>query len=138
MVDALTEQLPNFSSKIIVELGSCWGNIAFTLSKKYKDCRVIGYEISILPYLFSKALCLKDNITFILGDFFHYSLSKADVIILHQSSSVVSDLKDKLNKELKSQAVVYSIAHPIIGWVPKKKIKVKNTKNTYIYEYIFV
>ena len=45
-----------------IDLGSGWGGLLVQLSKKFPSAKIIGYEVSWFPYLFSKWVCRKKNI----------------------------------------------------------------------------
>jgi len=38
----------------VVDLGSGWGTLLFALARKYPERQIIGYELSYLPYLYSR------------------------------------------------------------------------------------
>ena len=40
----------------VVDLGSGWGNLVINFAKKYRNHHVVGYELSLLPFLFSRLL----------------------------------------------------------------------------------
>ena len=48
--------------KFCIDLGSGWGGLLLQLSKRFPKTKIIGYEISILPYLYSKWVCRNKNI----------------------------------------------------------------------------
>lgn len=78
----LFEALPKHLEGEIVELGSGWGTLCFPLAKRYPNCRVIGYETSIIPYVVSQLVQLflkQKNLKFIRKDFFKVPLSHATV-----------------------------------------------------------
>ena len=61
---ALLDHLPPNITGNIYELGSGWGHIAYLLAKKYPSAKVIAFELSPVPYLFSKIYTLfQPNIT---------------------------------------------------------------------------
>ncbi|MEC8840126.1 MAG: class I SAM-dependent methyltransferase, partial [Candidatus Poribacteria bacterium] len=38
----------------ICELGSGWGTLAFALARRFPKCRIIAYENSLVPYIYSQ------------------------------------------------------------------------------------
>jgi hypothetical protein len=52
---AMLDALPNKLEGTVYDLGSGWGGMAFALARRYHDCRVIGFEVSPLPWVFSRA-----------------------------------------------------------------------------------
>ena len=75
----------DFKKGPIVELGSGWGNLLIAFAKQYPQQNIVGYELSLLPWLtsllFIKILGLK-NITLHRKDFLKADLSQASLILL--------------------------------------------------------
>ncbi|RXJ71963.1 SAM-dependent methyltransferase [Veronia nyctiphanis] len=70
----------------IYDLGSGWGTIVVRLARKYPQRQIVGYEISLLPYLvslFLKKLFHIDNLTLYRQDFTHANLSAASVVVCY-------------------------------------------------------
>ena len=84
---ALFSNLPELKEGTIVELGSGWGNLVFPLSKKYPTCKVIGYENSPVPFLYSALLNHRSNLKIIRGDFFQKPLQEVDLIVCYLFST---------------------------------------------------
>lgn len=77
----LLQITPESLSKEIYDIGSGFGFVAYLLAKKYPNAKVIGVEISLVPYWISKVLFFAcPNLTFERGDFQNYDLSKASLI----------------------------------------------------------
>ncbi|MCB1107143.1 MAG: methyltransferase [Chlamydiia bacterium] len=130
---ALLEHLPEIKEGVVVELGSGWGNLLFPLSKKYAHCKVIGYENSPIPYLFSSLINHTPNIKIYRHDFFEKSLREANLIVCFLFPSGMKRLKEKLERELCSGTYVVSHTYEIPGWEPKETIEV-GTSMIYLYE----
>lgn len=132
---ALFSNLPEIEEGTIVELGSGWGNLAFPLSKKYPHCKVIGYENSPIPFLYSALLNHRSNLKIVRGDFFEKPLQGVNLVLCYLFPKGMEKLKDKLEKELESGAQVVSHTHPIPEWEPKEIIEVDDLKHSTIYIY---
>ena len=128
--------LPEVEKGTIIELGSGWGNLAFPLSKKYPHCKVIGYENSPVPFLFSALLNHRSNLKIVRGDFFEKSLADASIVVCYLFPKGMKRLKDKLKKELRSGTQVITHTHPIPGWEPKEIIDVDDLQKSTIYIYL--
>ena len=104
----------------IAELGSGWGGVCFNLSKKFPNSQITGFEISPIPYWFSKFrnIFFRGNINFSSQSFFDKDLSKFDVIICYLSPHHMALLKDKFEKELKPNSIIISNAFPVLEWEP--------------------
>lgn len=134
MRDLLFSHLPEIENGTVVELGSGWGNLAIPLSKKYGNSKVIGYENSPVPYLFSTLLNHSTNLKIMRHDFFEKSLQDASLVVCYLFPKGLSRLKDKLEKELLPGAQVISHTHPIPDWQPKQVIEVSEGPKIFIYE----
>lgn len=78
--------LPSLIPGKILELGSGWGNVAFTLARHFPQNTVEAYEISPFPYLTSKLigwLLPYPNLFFIRKNFFTVSLKDASLVICY-------------------------------------------------------
>ena len=86
----------------IIDLGSGWGNLVIRMAKEYPQREVIGYELSILPWLTTSALkyilCLK-NLTLYKQDFYHADLSSASVLVCYLFPAAMAKIKIKLQLE---------------------------------------
>ena len=100
--EAMLELSENTGQGPIYELGSGWGNLLIPLAKKYPHRKVIGYELSLLPWLttlvLSKTLGL-NNITVYRKNFLKEDLSGASVIFCYLFSDVMEKLERKIDEE---------------------------------------
>lgn len=132
---ALFTNLPEIKEGTIVELGSGWGNLAFPLSKKYPHCKVIGYENSPIPFLYSALLNHHSNLKIVRGDFFEKSLQGVSLVVCYLFPKGMGMIREKLEKELDVGAQVVSHTHPIPQWKPKEVIEVNDQDHSIIYLY---
>ena len=83
----------------IIDLGSGWGNIVIRLAKRYPQRQIVGYELSLLPWLTSvflkKVLGLK-NLTLHRQNFYNASLPAASVLVCYLFPEAMSKIKNKL------------------------------------------
>jgi len=115
----------------VYELGSGFGSLAFSLSRRG---RVKAYEMALIPYLISKMLPSK-NLKITRKDFFKESLSDAKVIVCYLYPGAMARLKEKFKKELQEGAIVISNSFCIPGWKPTKVIEVGDFFRSEIYLY---
>ena len=69
---------------IIIELGSGWGTLIFALARKYPHRRVIGYEISWLPWLYTylyKSIFRLHHVEIYRQKFLTADLSSASLLV---------------------------------------------------------
>lgn len=89
----------------IVDLGSGWGGLMIALALEYPNRQVVGYELSIVPWivavLTSKALGLK-NIRVYRQNFLEANLPAGSVVVcyLHPAAMIALEAKQGLNTKL--------------------------------------
>lgn len=54
VIEILSSKLPNDSDFIFSDFGSGFGGVLFDLSPNFPKGRFVGYELGVVPYLFSK------------------------------------------------------------------------------------
>ena len=121
LLTLLPEHLPGNSGDVIYELGSGWGGLAFAVAKKYPETTVVGYEVSLLPWLFSCVRILflpQDNLHFKLSNFLNHNLSNGVLVVCYLLPKPMEKLKIKLETELMRGSLVVSNTFAFRGWRP--------------------
>jgi predicted O-methyltransferase YrrM len=134
----ILEICPLIPSGKIAELGSGWGILALALANHYPDQQVIGYEISPIPYVFSRCLKLFVHSPFLQlkrKNFFYVSLKEFDLIICYLYPGAMHQLKTKFEKELRPGTIIISHTFAVPGWTPSHFYKVDDLYQTPIYVY---
>lgn len=134
----LLKALPDKLEGKILELGSGWGTLAVPLAKTYKNCSVIGYEISPLPFFVSWVRVRfsgVSNLKLLRQDFFKVDMSDASLIVCYLYPGAMRKLKEKFEKELKPGTYVISNTFAIPGWQPISVHEVNDLYRTKIYVY---
>ena len=134
----LLQILPKRITGQIVELGSGWGTLAFSLAHHFPESKVKAYEISPIPYFISQLISkwlLYPNLHFIRQDFFDISLENATLIVCYLYPGAMNRLKTKFERELKPEAYVLSHTFAIPGWTPMSFTEVNDLYHTPIYLY---
>ena len=117
----LPEHLPSNSGDVIYELGSGWGGVALALAKKYPEISVIGYEVSLLPWLFSCARILflpQDSLYFKLSNFLECDLSNGILVVCYLLPKPMEKLRVKLEAELTLGSLIASNTFAFRGGRP--------------------
>ena len=127
--------LPHLENGTVVDLGSGWGHLIFPLAKKYRTCKVVGYENSPIPYLFSTLVNCVPNLTIMRKNFFKIPLRDVDLVICYLFPRAMEQLKIKLERELKPGARVISHTFAVPGWAPSQTMKVDDLYLSKIYLY---
>ena len=127
------------SGDTVYDLGSGDGRWLFAVAKKTQASKVVGYEISVLFYLWSRIKLLFTNypqIEIKFNNFYYSDFSKADVILCFLTPRAMKKMSAKLNTEMKPGSKLISYAFSLPGKEPKKRVKL--SKNSIpIYLYIF-
>ncbi len=133
--------LENFNTNAqgnILELGSGFLTLARPINKLIPEKKILAYETSTVPYLFSKLMkcfCCNDNLTVLKQDFFTSDFTNACLIVCYLYPGAMAKLKEKFKNELKSGAMIVSNTFAIPGWTPLKTIIIDDLYHTKIYLY---
>lgn len=124
------------SVKKMYELGCGDGRIVCSFAEK--GVNSIGFEISLLPYIFAKIrrLFVKNSVNckILYRDFWNCNLKDADAVYFFLMPKIYPKLKSKFEKELKKGTKVLAYVWPIEGWKPVKVDKKKGFPNLYLYK----
>lgn len=86
----------------IIDLGSGWGNFVIRIAKRHPHRKVIGYELSYLPWLISsciKHLLSLKNLTLHRKNFYQADLSEGSVLVCYLFPQAMEKISDKLREE---------------------------------------
>jgi hypothetical protein len=135
---AMLTALPDKLEGAVYELGSGWGGMAFTLARRYHGCRVTGFEVSPLPWVFSRLRLLLQptpNLYFRFRNFHKVSQEDAVLVVCYLGPRAMEKLKLKLEAELKPDALVLSIFFRVPDWRPASGHMVPDMHRTPVYLY---
>lgn len=135
----LLKELPETFTGTIYELGSGWGTLAFSLAEKYPQAQVIGYEISLVPYLFARFrnfLNPQKNLFFKRLDFIKCDLSGAQFYVCYLYPGAMAKLSDKLSREAPPGSFLASHTFALPGQKPVRTIAIHDLYHTPIYFYL--
>src|SRR3989338_1095540 len=136
-VDRLLSLAQPKAGEWLCDLGCGDGRILVRAAQQYQ-VRGVGYEISLLPYL----LCWSriwlsrvwPGVTVRYRNFYHQTLSQADVVTVFLTPKAMARLGRKFISELKPGARVVSYAFPIPDWTPAMVSKPTATSmSIYVY-----
>jgi hypothetical protein len=135
MFDMIPE---NSSPKIAYDLGCGWGRLAFALASKYPDAKIIGIELSPLPWLFCKLRLLvqrRPNLEIRYGNFMRTPLQDADLIFCYLMIGVMRRLTAKLDAESRDGTVVIANSFALADWAPDDVRIVHGAMSAWVYRY---
>lgn len=102
-------ELPN--RPIIYELGCGWGGLLKDIARTFPEARVIGIELSWVPYLISRWRTRKlENVLVKRGDFMKDCLVDADALTAYLMMEPMGPLAKKLDEELEKGTPVIALS----------------------------
>ena len=122
----------------IYELGCGWGGLAFELAARYPDARVVGIEISLLPWLFShmrRYFQKRPNLEIRRADFLRCDLSDGDLVLCYLMVAPMRILKRKLMRELRPGSLVITNTFAFPDWTADTVETVPEAMNAKVYRY---
>ena len=139
MARLLMAECPAQVSGDILELGCGWGGLALKLARKYPQNRVIGYEMSLVPYWFSllrsKYFSPGKNIEIIRKNFYDTSFSNTGLVMCYLSNPHMTKLEEKFLQELPKGALVISSTFHCPHWKPVRIQDVRRLYDAQIFVY---
>ena len=114
--------IPPESEGEILEMGSGWGTLAIPLAKRCPKAKVLAYELSPIPWLYSnllKRLYGLENLEFHRKDFQKVDLKRASLVVSYLFPEVMEKLRRKFEKELPKNTMVITHTFRVPGWTPK-------------------
>lgn len=136
--EAMLGLLPDHMVGPIYELGSGWGGLARALARRYPGAPVRGFEVSLLPWAWSRLRHLlggPPNLTFALANFHGADLSDAALVVCYLPGPAMEKLRPKLEAELPNGVLVLSNTFALLGWraVEEKTVPDIHRSRVYLY-----
>ncbi|WP_239014319.1 class I SAM-dependent methyltransferase [Archangium violaceum] len=122
----------------VLELGSGWGTLAFALADHCPRARVVAFELSPLPYAFSRLrqrLAPRPNLQLVREDFFRASFAGASAIVCYLFPGAMKRLAPRFSGELAPGTCIVSNTFALRGWKPVRTLVVDDLYRTPIYLY---
>jgi 16S rRNA A1518/A1519 N6-dimethyltransferase RsmA/KsgA/DIM1 with predicted DNA glycosylase/AP lyase activity len=122
----------------IIDFGSGWGNLVIRIAKQYPHRAVIGYELSLLPWLTSvvlKKIFSLNNITLHRKDFYSAHLPAESVIVCYLFPEAMKKISDKLREEKPQVSSLISNNFALPYWQPSQVIRLDDFYKSPIYLY---
>jgi len=98
----------------IYDLGSGWGSLVIRMATTFPKRKVVGYELSLLPYLVSlsvKRLMRLDNLNLYRQDFMKADLSGASVLLCYLYPGGMSKLDLLIDTQSKTESGASTSCH---------------------------
>ena len=140
---------PGANMGTIVEAGSGWGTLAFSISKNCLDWRqVIGIENSFVPLWISRQAArlrvripvrgeyIRTPVTFIKGDLYDYAFEDVDLVVCYLYPGAMKRLSVIFNELLALNTRIISVCFALPGWQPERVITCRDLYRTKVYVYV--
>jgi hypothetical protein len=126
----------------ILEAGSGWGTLLFAASRVFPRCKMVGYELSPLPFAVSLLFCRlsrRENVEVRRRDFLTADLRGVDIIVTYLHPGGMEKLRQKIEAEAAGPIYVVSNNFQFRGWTPLCSYPVYDMykSNVYVYRLIF-
>ncbi len=106
-------------------LGSGTGKLALEIGRALPEAHVEGLELSWVPFLLSRIrgqlwrlFGAGKNVAFRREDFWKADISGVDAVVLFMNGNIHERMAEKLQKELKPNALVISNETHLPNWAP--------------------
>ena len=122
----------------IIDLGSGWGTLLFALARKYPEHQVIGYELSWLPWIYSricKTIFGLHNLKILRLNFLAADISSASLLVCYLHPKGMIDLQKKLSQGQYSNTLLISSTFALPEEKSAQTIQLDDLYNTPIYIY---
>lgn len=123
IIDFLVKEIKIESGKILYDLGCGDGKVIFNLAKKNSQVNFVGYELNPSLIWIAKVFRKLPNVQYQRQNFFETDLKDADYVFLFLFPELMDKLLPKLEKELKSGAIVISNSFKFSKKQPFKSIE---------------
>ncbi|GHD60651.1 hypothetical protein GCM10017083_46830 [Thalassobaculum fulvum] len=130
--------LPATVDGTVYDLGSGWGGLAFALARRYPSNRVVGIELSPLPWLFARAMLMLrryPNLEFRRAELMAASLSDAGAVVCYLMPATMRRLAPKLTAELRPGTPVVAYSFAFDGWPPDAAVLEAESGPMPVYRY---
>ena len=122
----------------IYDLGSGWGSLVVRLARKYPERQIVGYELSLFPWLTTKliknVLGLR-NVEVYREDFLSADLSGASVITCYLFPAAMEAIKAKLVLGKGSLRFIISNNFALPGYEASKVVRINDFYRSPVYLY---
>ena len=122
----------------IYDLGSGWGNLVIRLARKYPQRQVVGYELSLFPWLITmlmKRILGLSNLVLYREDFMKADLSNASVITCYLFPAAMENIKNKLTHGKGELRFVISNTFALPSYLESKVMLLNDVYKSPVYLY---
>lgn len=135
---AMAKLIDETGTGTIIDLGSGWGNFVIPIAKRYPQRQIVGYELSLLPWITStliKHALRLDNLTLYRQDFLKADLSTASVLVCYLFPEAMDKIKIKLLQEKPGVKFLISNNFSLPSWESDELIQLNDFYKSPVYLY---
>ena len=136
--DTILTVLPADPEGVVYDAGSGFGTFAAALARRYPRHRVVGIEVSPLPWLIARLhnyIAGHINLTFRRADLRSVGFDDAGLVLCYLSGPAVIALKEKLEAAAPPECVVVSNTFAVPGWTAERVVTAPDLYATKVYVY---
>jgi len=122
---ALLAALPEHVHGDILELGCGWGGLALDLAARYPERRVVGVELSPVPWAIARLRGLAGragNLEIRRANLHRADLSRAGLIVCYLNRNAMTRLAARLRAEAPSGCLIVSNTFGLGDWTPEARL----------------
>jgi len=122
----------------IYDLGSGWGSLVIRLAREYPDRQIVGYELSLFPWLITKIvkrILGLSNLVVHREDFLKADLSGASVITCYLFPVAMAEIERKLKREKGKLGFVISNNFALPSYQASRVVQLNDFYQSPVYLY---
>lgn len=134
----LNNEIKKLDKNTIIDLGSGWGTLLLYLALKNPDKKFIGYELSPIPFYFSKLLAFlfkSKNLYFYKQNFLDVKFKTDTLYIVYLFPEGMDKIEDKIKKEDIKPDLLISNTFSFKKIKDTKKVELNDILKTPVYFY---
>ncbi len=138
MCRAMLEASEQAAEGCIIDLGSGWGTLLFSLARKYPERQIIGYEQSWLPWLYAqlyKSIFRLHHVKIYRANFLTADFPSYTLLVCYLYPQGMQLLQQKLLSDQYSKALLISNTFALPETKPIETIRLDDLYQTPIYLY---
>ena len=139
IAEDIQSQLAAHTPLIIVDLGSGWGGLCRKLANIKRSHSVKGYEISIVPFVYSRCIQAIDmfrSYSITRGNLFDVDVADADAVVCYLSPYHMKRFEKEIVSTMKSGSILYSQGFPLKDRDASYTLNAPRSLEKHIYCYV--
>ena len=126
------------SQGTVIDLGCAWGTLVFALARKYPGRRIVGYELSWLPWIYARLYKMMfgfDQVQILRENFLEVDLPEPSLMVCYLYPEGMENLQAKLSQLECNHILLISNTFALPGTEPIQTIQLDDLYNSPVYLY---